>query len=267
MTFTPSVILGQITGYVGKNFLQGIGYLLNLCAFALRLLRAMVRRPAPGANHIHRAAIEQVYFSGAQALPLVILVAMITGFMLMGQFARLSGQYDLGKLTVFLIIRELGPIITALLVILRTATAVTVEIGHMNLFHEIAAMEASGADPLHRLGVPRMIGITAAVLLLVIVFDIVSILGGYLFSELITDIPVTNFLKNVGNAVSASDVAVGIVKAVFFGLTISIVCLYQGFRIRTQADSLSYAVSRSAIDASLFCLVVNVLISIVFYLE
>ncbi len=267
MAITLPAILGQITGYVGRTLLQGIRYILNLCAFALRLLRAMFRRPPPGANPIHRAAIEQVYLSGVQALPLVIMVALITGFMLMGQFAKLSGQYDLGKLTVFLIIRELGPIITALLVILRTATAVTVEIGHMNLFHEIERMEISGADPMHRLGVPRVIGITAAVLLLVVVFDIVSILGGYLVSELISDIPVTNFLKNVGNALSGSDVAVGIVKAVFFGLTISIVCLYQGFRIRSQSDSLALAVSRSAIDASLFCLVVNVLISIIFYLE
>ena len=82
-----------------------------------------------------------------ESLPIIIPIALIIGCILIIQFVKVSGQYDLGKTTVLLIVRELGPIITAFLVILRSATAVTIEIGYMNTLHEIEAIEMAGIDP------------------------------------------------------------------------------------------------------------------------
>jgi len=93
-------------------------------------------------------------------------------------FPEFSNQYDIGKTMVLLIIRELGPGITTLLVILRSATSIAIETGYMKVFHEIDTIEMAGIDPIRMICLPRLIGITTAIICLFIIFDLVSILGG-----------------------------------------------------------------------------------------
>ena len=135
---------------------------------------------------VRRNTLEQVYFTAVQALPMILPIATLIGAMIIVQFSKFSGQYDLGKITVLIIVRELGPILTAFLIILRSATAVTIEISYMNVFNEMDALEMSGLDPLWVICVPRLVGITSAILCLFIVFDIVAIVGGYAIVWIIT---------------------------------------------------------------------------------
>lgn len=210
--------------------------------------------------------MEQVYFTAVQALPTVILFALITGSMLIFQFAKMTGQYDLGKTAVLILVREIGPIMTAILVILRSATAVTIEISYMNVLHEIEAIEMTGIDPFRILGLPRLIGITSAILFLFIVFDIAAILGGYAMVWIVTDIPIGNFLWQIAKAISVSDIAVGIVKALLFGITITVTSLYHGFEAIKQMPTVPIKTSRAAVECYFFCLLFNVWTSLLFYL-
>ena len=180
-------------------------------------------------------------------------------------FAKISGQYDLGKTTVFLVVRELGPIVTATLVILRSATAVTIETSYMNVLHETEALELSGIDPIRFVCLPRMIGITSAVFFLFIVFDLISILGGYGLVLFFTQIPVTNFIAQIGKAITAADIFVGLVKATVFGITITVVSLHHGFSQKRQITQVPVATSKAAVECIIFCLIANVLISVLFY--
>ena len=182
------------------------------------------------------------------------------------QFAKISGQYDFGRISVLLIVRELGPIITALLVILRSATAVTIEISYMRVLHELEAIEMAGMDPIRIVCLPRLIGITFAMLCLFIVFDLVSIMGGYAIVWMVTYIPIGNYLYQIAKSITFSDILVGTIKAVLFGFAITMTSLYRGFEMKRQITEVPVATSQAAIECFFYCLVINVFISFIFYL-
>jgi phospholipid/cholesterol/gamma-HCH transport system permease protein len=225
----------------------------------------MFSRHKTGRAGVRRVILEQVYFTCVEALPIIIPIALLIGSMLIVQFTRVSGQYDLGKTTVILLVRELGPISTAFLVILRSATAVTVEVGYMNVRHEIDAFEMAGLDPMRIICVPRLIGITTAVFCLFIVFDLVSIIGGYGLVWIITHIPMGNFIEQVGNAITVADIAVGIVKAICFGVIITVTSLSHGFKIKRDITEIPVGTTRAAIESVIYCLIANIFISALFY--
>jgi phospholipid/cholesterol/gamma-HCH transport system permease protein len=258
--------MDQLVGQLGRKTIKSINNLLNLSAFTYKLVRFIFQRPGTGRVLVRRIILEQIYFTCVQALSLIIPIALIIGSMLIIQFTKVSGQYDLGKTTVLLIVREFGPIITAFMIILRSATAVTIEIGYMNVLHEIEAIEMAGIDPMVLVCFPRLIGITSAVIFLFIVFDLVSIIGGYALVWSITQIPMENFLAQIAKAITGADLAVGIVKAVCFGFIITVISLSHGFNIKKQITNIPVGTSRAAVESVIYCLISNVFISAIFYM-
>ena len=258
--------MNQLLGRIGRKSLVSINHLLNLMALTCRILLIMIRPPAAGRVLVRRIIFEQVYFTAVQALPVILPFALIIGAMLIFQFAQMAGPYDLGKTTVLLIVREFGPIATAFLVILRSAAAVTVEIGYMRVLHEMDAVEMMGLDPVRLICLPRLIGITSAVLCLFIVFDVASILGGYSLAWLVSDVPLGGFFIRIARALTAADIAAGLVKAVLFSVIITVTCLYQGFSVHKDITAIPAATSRAMVESSLLCLLVDVGVSLLFYL-
>ena len=256
----------RIIGYIGRKAINSINHILNLFAFTYRILSLAILRPKVGRTLIGRVIIQQLYFTAVQALPVIIPIALLVGSAIIIQFARLSGQYDFGRVSVLLIVREVGPIVTAMMVILRSATAVTIEISYMRVLHELDAIEMSGVDPVRFVCVPRLVGITSALVGLFIVFDLISIFGGYAVVWLLTYIPMGNFLYQIAKAITLADIAVGLIKAIMFGVIITVTCLYRGFEMKRQITEVPVATSRSAVECFLYCLVVNAFVSVVFYL-
>ena len=257
--------MDRIAGYIGRQTIARVNHLVELSAFAYRIAFLFFRRDKTGRKLIHRIITEQIYFTAVQALPIVIPIALLLGAGLIIQFAKLSSQYDLGKITVLLIVREFGPLITALVVILRSATAVTVETGYMTVRHEIESIEMAGIDPNHIISYPRLLGITISILSLFLVFDLTSILGGYFIIWTTTDTPLGNFMGQIGKAVTGMDIIVGIVKGLSFGFAITVTCLYRGFGVGKQMTALPVATSRAAIESLFYCLMLNIIISLAFY--
>jgi len=256
----------RVTGYIGRRTIGSVNHILDLFAFAYRILALAVFRPKSGRRLIARVIVQQLYFTAVQALPVIVPIALLIGSAVIIQFAKLSGQYDFGRISVLLIVREIGPIVTAMMVILRSATAVTIEVSYMRVLHELDAMEMNGLDPVRVVCVPRLVGITSALLGLFIVFDLVSIMGGYTLVWLTQYVPVGNFLHQIAKAITVSDIAVGIIKAITFGIIITVTCLYRGFEMKRQITEVPVATSRSAVECFLYCLVVNAFISVIFYL-
>ena len=258
--------MDQFVGQLGRKTIKSINNLFNLCAFTYKISKFIFNRHETGRVLVRRIILEQIYFTCVQALPIIIPIALIIGFMLIIQFTKVSGQYDLGKTTVLLIVRELGTIITAFLIILRSATAVTIEIGYMNVLHEIEAIEMAGIDPMVLICFPRLMGITSAVIFLFIVFDLVSIVGGYALVWSMTQIPMENFLAQLAKAITGADIAVGIVKAVCFGVIITVISLSHGFNIKKQITDIPVATSKAAVESVIYCLLSNIFISAIFYM-
>jgi len=258
--------MDTFVGSLGRKTIRSVNHILDLCALTYRILILMFKRQKTGGVTVRRVIMDQIYFTCVEALPIVIPIALLIGSMLIVQFSKVSGQYDLGRTTVILLVRELGPICTAFLVILRSGTAVTIEIGYMNVLHEIDAFEMAGIDPIRIICLPRLIGITSAVFCLFIVFDLVSIIGGYGLVWIITHIPLGNFLEQIGKAITGADIAVGIVKALCFGVIITVTSLIHGFNIKRNITEIPMGTSKAAIESVIYCLIANIIISAVFYL-
>jgi len=256
---------GDTTGRIGRSTIFRFGRFMDLCAFAWSILRLLVMRPPAGRVLVRSVTIDQIYFTAVEALWVVIPIALLLGTMLIIQFAEISSQYDLGSISVMIIVRELGPIITALIVTLRSATAVTIETGYMSVLHEIDSIEMAGMDPLYVIALPRLMGITTAVLCLFIIFDLVALLGGYALAWSITELPLENFMAQIAKALTFPDIIQGIVKGILFGVVITVVSLYRGFTTRRQITQLPISTSKAAIECLLYCVIISMLVSVAFY--
>lgn len=255
----------QLTGKTGRQAIHAANHWLNLFALACRIFATAWAKDRHGSALVRKIIIEQIYFTAVQALPILIPVALITGSALIFQFSKISLQINLGKMMVILVVREIGPGLTALLVILRSATSVTIETSYMNVLKEIETIEMTGIDPLRYIALPRLIGITSAIFSLFIIFDLVSIIGGYSLMWVLTDLPIGSFMGQIGKSITAADMVVGLVKALCFGIVITVTCLYHGFIAKAGFTDIPAATSRAAMECFFFCLIINGLISILFY--
>ena len=262
----PLVVISDFMGRLGRRAIEGFSHYLDLGAFAWRIIREMFRWPKEGRSLLYLVTIEQIYFTAVQALWIVIPVALIFGISLIMQFNKLSGQVDLGKIVVVILVRELGPITTAFIVILRSATAITIETGYMSVLREMEALEMGGIDPVRLYALPRLIGMVTAMVCLVFIFAISSILGGYAIVWVSTSISMQHFLQQVGKALTPEDYIVSALKALFFGVTIAIVPLFRGFSVGRSITEVPVATSKGAVECLFFCLVISGILSFLFYL-
>lgn len=261
----PLKWFGRFFGYVGRATIDFMGMALVRAAFTLRVLTLLVKRPTDGRGQVKRAVVEQVYFTAVQALPLIVCLALLIGSALIIQFTKLSGEFELGKVAVILIIREIGPLVTALVVILRSATAVTAEISCMTVFNEIEALEMAGVDPMWILSFSRFTGITSAVVCLFVVFDLAALLGGQMVTWVTTSQVSDTFLFQVAKAISGTDLVVSLLKALLFGLIITVVSLFHGYTTVRMVSRIPVSVSRASVESFFVCMFVNAFVSIAFY--
>lgn len=260
--------MDQAAGYIGRKALRSISHIIDLSAFTWRIFTLIFYRPKAGKALVRRISLEQVYSTSVQALPTIIPTALIIGSTLIVLFVMLPGQYgEMGEAVTLLIVRELGPFIMALFVILRSATVITIEISCMNIFHEIDAIEMSGLDPMQIVCLPRFTSIVFATFCLFIIFSMVAIGGGVVVTWTIMNIPVEDLFYQIGKAITAVDIIVGIAKAVCFGIIIGVTCLYRGLKTEKRMTEISTTTSMAAVESFFYCLIMNVIISTVFYMS
>lgn len=253
-------------GYVGRQTADRLNRYADQSALFYRILRQIVVNPRAGRRLRLRIVVEQVYFTAVEALWIVIPISLLLGSMMILQLSGVSAQHDLGRITVALLIREFGPLVTALVVILRSATAVTIETGYMKVLREIEALELQGVDPLDILYVPRMIGITVSLFCLITIFCITSVLGGYAIAWALTTLPLQNFLAQIGKAIEGLDIAVVALKALFFGVGITVISLHYGLTVQRGITEVPVATSRGAVACLFYCLAVNFALFAAFFL-
>jgi len=257
-------------GVFGRWFLQKISGILEVFGFFADCLRVGVRYRHRGRSMMTRAALQQIYFTGVQSLGLLSSIALLVGGLVViqgtAQLTRVGSREGLATLLTVVIIREAGPLLTAVVVTLRSGSAVAIEMGYMTVLREIESIEMQGIHPLHLLVAPRLLGVTVAVICLSVFFDVVCIGGGFFAAWVLLDVPPWALLSDLIRALGGTDVLVGSVKALFFGIFISLVCLYHGFRAGEAMTNIPPRVSRALVQCFIVCVLVNVLISAIFYL-
>jgi phospholipid/cholesterol/gamma-HCH transport system permease protein len=262
-------MVGQPLGAIGRSFLEMVHEGFRMVGFLYVIFSVAWQHRKDGRKVIFQNVISQIYFTGVQSMPLVFVIALLLGGLLIIQSAEYLtsvGEEFFGTLVNVIIIRELGSLLTAIIVLLRSGAAVATEMGYMAVLKETKGIEMMGINPVHYLAVPRIIAISISMICLFVCFSIISILGGMLLTWMITNIEMTNLIKELSQSIGAIDLFVGMTKSLFFGIFVSLVSLYHGFNAAGALTSIPPRVSRAMVEGLILCISFSAMISALFYL-
>ena len=230
------------------------GSLADIGDAARLLLRLLALVPAALARL--RLVSDQIHFLGNHSLAIIGVSGLFVGFVLglQGYYTlqRYGSSEALGLLVALSLVRELGPVVTALLFAGRAGTSLTAEIGLMKAGEQLSAMEMMAVDPVRRVLAPRFVGGLIAMPLLAAVFSAVGILGGWVVGVLLIGVDAGAFWSQMQGGVDVfKDVGNGVIKSIVFGLTVTFVALRQGYACRPTPEGVARATTRTVVMASL----------------
>jgi phospholipid/cholesterol/gamma-HCH transport system permease protein len=219
--------------FLGGNLLRFGQAVHGLGAFSLITLGVLFTSLRTGRRIVYPMILLQIARSGLRLLPLAAFLAFALGLVVIGQtvsvITRVGAHDLLGTVMVTVVVRELGPLLTALLVLCRVGTATVVELGTARALGEVEALEVLGIDPIHYFVIPRLVGITLGVFSLTIYLILGALLSGYLWAFL-QDIPLLpgEYFRQMATALQGLDFVLLAAKALGFGTVIALVNCYHG---------------------------------------
>lgn len=213
--------------------------------------------------------IEQCKEAGYDSLPIVSVVALFIGFIFALQFGyfmqRIGSEMYIASLVALAIVRELGPVITALIVAGRVGAANTAELGSMQVTEQIDALETLATNPIKYLVVPRFVALGIMLPVLTLYANIIGILGSYLICVVKLGITSSMFMNMAFSALLFKDLFTGLFKAWIFGMVIALVSCYEGFNVEGGAVGVGRATTRSVVFSFLMILAADCFITALFY--
>jgi phospholipid/cholesterol/gamma-HCH transport system permease protein len=258
------------TDYLGRKLFLFLLTVQGLGAFALITMGVALRKFGNARNIIMPLVRREIGRSGTQLMPMFIFMALALGFLIIGQTvavaARLGAIQYIGTVMVTVVVRELGPLLAAFVVLARVGTANVVELGTARALGEVEALEALGIDPVHYLVVPRVVGMAAGVFSLTVYLIIGALASGYLFVFL-QDVPLTpgDYFKQIVESLGWLDFALLALKTIGFGFFIAIVTCYHGLAQPLRLEEVSRVAVRAVTQGVVVCVLIDALF-IVLYL-
>ena len=249
-------------GFATRRTLADWGYGARLLLRLVSLFGAIVRR--------FGLVRDQVFFLGNYSLAIISVSGLFVGFVLglQGYYTlqRYGSSEAVGLLVALSLVRELGPVITALLFAGRAGASLTAEIGLMRAGEQLTAMEMMAVDPVRRILAPRFWGGAIAMPLLAAVFSAVGILGGYVVAVMLIGIDSGAFWSQMQGGVDVwSDVGNGVVKSVVFGIAVTFIALLQGYEAQPTPEGVSKATTRTVVVASLSVLGLDFVLTVMMF--
>ncbi len=258
------------TDRLGRKLFLALLTVQGLGAFALITLGVMLKKFNVAGSLIQPRVKQEISRAGVSLLPMFFFLALALGFVVVSQTVSALeklGQTDfLGSTMVVVIVRELGPLLTALLVLARVGTANVIELGTARALGEVEALEALGIDPVHYLIVPRVIGMALGIFSLTVYLIIGALVSGWLFAFL-QDVSLTpgDYFKQIAGALSWLDFALLALKTVAFGFFIAIVTCYHGLAQPLRLEEVSGVAVRAVTQGVIICVLIDA-VFIVLYL-
>jgi phospholipid/cholesterol/gamma-HCH transport system permease protein len=235
---------------VGRSGARQLFVLGGLARFVVRAVRAAARLTRAGRWVMLRVLINQIRFTALQAIALVAFLAAILAFLVISQSIRQLGRFgavnNLGTIMVVAVIRELGPLLTALIVVGRSGTAIAAEMATNRVMGEVTALEAMGIDPYIYLVLPRMLGAIVSVATLMVLFDAVALASGFVAAAT-NGMGFQRFASIVLRTLSAKDIWLTLAKGVVFGAAVALFCSYHGLAVKAGPTEIPQAVTRGVV--------------------
>jgi phospholipid/cholesterol/gamma-HCH transport system permease protein len=246
---------------IGRTVICGLGQTGYATRMFLRLVLEffpLLRRP--------RLVTKQIHFVGNYSLVIIAVSGLFVGFVLglQGYYTlnRYGSEQALGLLVALSLVRELGPVVTALLFAGRAGTSLTAEIGLMKAGEQLTAMEMMAVDPLKVVVAPRLWAGIIAMPVLAAIFSAVGVLGGYIVGVLMIGVDAGSFWSQMQSGVDAyRDVGNGVIKSIVFGFAVTFIALYQGYEAKATPEGVSRATTKTVVYASLAVLGLDFLLT------
>jgi phospholipid/cholesterol/gamma-HCH transport system permease protein len=211
----------------------------------------------------------QAYCLGVQSTAIVLLTSLFTGMVIALESANQAKSYGVSELVggavAYVSSRELGPMLTAVVVAGRAGAAIAAELGSMVVTEQIEALEALGLSPVQQLVVPRLIAMIAMLPLLTIFADIIAIVGGMVLAKNTAQISYTEYIASARTYSLFGDYLKGMLKAVVFAIIIVVIGCYQGFGVRGGAAGVGKATTGSVVTSIILVFVMNFVLSLIFF--
>jgi phospholipid/cholesterol/gamma-HCH transport system permease protein len=259
------------TDLLGRKLFLFLLTVQGLGAFALITLGVMLKKNGVARNVVRPRIRQEIARAGVALMPMFMFVAFALGFLVIGQtvsaLARVGAINYLGSTMVIVVVRELGPLLAAMLVLARVGTAHVIELGTARAMGEVEALEALGIDPVHYLIVPRVIGMAAGIFSLTVYLIIGALASGYLWAFL-QDVPLTpgDYFKQLAEALGWLDFALLALKAVAFGFFIAIVTCYHGLAQPLRLEEVSRVAVRAVTQGVIVCVLIDALFIVLYLL-
>jgi len=225
---------------IGKSVLGLFGYVqgvYELLSYSIKGIGLLTKAP------IRQVFKKQIYFTGIEALAPITAIATLSGIVVTTQITSLAG-HDIGltaKIMLWVVVRELGPLLTAIVIIARSSSATASELATMKIRGEIDSLRRMGIHPGDYLVLPRVAGITLSVITVTFYFQMTAIVMGYAFASLVGYLPFIKSLAGIVSILSMKEVLASLTKAVVFGLVISTTSCYFGLRARASPTAVPQA--------------------------
>lgn len=256
---------------LGARFIDLIVYTARVLLMIYLSGRAALLDQSQGLRTIFSVVSAQIYFTAWQALPLISLLALAAGGVVIIQSSAqltLLGSWEMiGNLMVIIVVRELAPLMVALVVIARSGTAVASEIGNMRVNREIEALEVMGINPLSFIVFPRLFGGVVSVICLAFYFNIVALFGGFLVSTFVQDMPFAFYLDSLAQSLGYEDVWVFALKNAFGGAIIFTVCCFQGLSVKQSSHEVPQVTTKAVVNSIIYIVVFNLGVTAAVYLK
>jgi phospholipid/cholesterol/gamma-HCH transport system permease protein len=216
----------------------------------------------PNINKGFPLIVQQVYAEGVLSLLIIIVsglfIGMVVGLQGYHTLAKFGASQELGPLVALSVVRELGPVVTAILFAGRAGSAITAEIALMKATEQLSSMEMMAVDPLRRVIAPRLWGGFISMPLLALIFNAIAIYGAYLVGVKWLGLDAGSFWSNMQSSVDfRSDVVNGIIKSIVFGFVVAWISVFQGYEAEPTSAGIATATTRTVVYSSLAVLALD----------
>jgi phospholipid/cholesterol/gamma-HCH transport system permease protein len=254
-------LLGRHAVLYGRDLVTDLAFLGRMTLTAVVAFASWKRlRPISIARH--------VYDTGITAIPIVSLIAflisVIVAYMSAQQLRNFGATVFVVDLVTIGVLRELGVLLTSIIVAGRSGSAFAAELGSMQLNEEVDALHATGVDPLEVLVLPRIIGLVIALPLLTIIADVVGLTGGALLCRFLLNMPLTQYVTRVQESITPTTFWVGVVKAPIFAMLIAMAGCYRGMQVRDSSRELGRLTTLAVVQAIFLVIFADAVFAVLF---
>ena len=268
-----SVVYSQQAAATAANnsLLIVAGFRMNIITRLLLELQEMSLLAARAASGIFRKpryipeTISQMDSVGVGSLTIIILTGFFTGGVLSLQTYQTLASYgatdQLGYLVSISLVRELGPVLCALMVTGRVVSAISAELGSMVVSEQIDAMRALGTDPIRKLVAPRMIALVITLPLLTLIADVMGIAGGWAVSTFLFSLPSSMFLNSVRDGITTDDIVGGVIKPLFFAFLMGTIACHRGLKTEGGTVGVGRSTTSAVVTASIIVIIADFILA------